>query len=402
MPKKFLCLTLLALAGMASAVDVPSGWHGRRDNNAVVFVPDDHNGRTYLLMAFDPLPAGGFAANVWLPAMAAELSAGYGSVLDEGRVEGSADVATLTQRLNVAGKPVRAVYTAFPRADAHMQLLLLLSEEDAALFAAHQEASQALMAALYAEAREKDEGREKVAQTASSAQGEWRSAPGAGVQPDAVEALLYHGELEYWGLDLHFVETQTLLLKDGSAYTNLKVPPADLDVVAAREHEPQHWTRWRRAGDGYDIEANGAWQRAEGSVVRGAKAGETLNGTYTYSAASGNVYSGGSVHFHHLTFHPDGSYTDSDYNIAGQSNVNASITVSPHGTTASVATGNGSVHLADTRQGKAADKGGRYRLDGHTLSLTRSDGRTERLLFFFWAGDKNLGIGGKTYAREEK
>lgn len=399
MPKTFLCFALLACAALAHATDLPSGWQSRREDNATVFTPENGSGKTFLLMAFDPLPAGGFAANAWLPVMAAELSAGYGSVLDKGQVEGSAEVATLAQRLEVAGKPVRAVYTAFPRADGQMQLLLLLSEEDAALFAAHQAQSQTIMAALYAQAHG---NKVESAKATPAEKGEWRTAPDRGVKPGDIEALLYHGELEYWGTDLQFVERQTLLLRDGSAYTNLTLPPADLDVAASRQHDPEHWTRWRKQGEGYQIEEKGHWRAAEGSAVRGGKAGETLNGTYTYSAAYGTVYSGGSAYFHHLTFYPDGRYSDSDYSIAGQSNVNTSITVSPHGTTASVATGNGSVHLADT--GKAlpdADKGGRYQLDGHTLILTRADGSRERLLFFFWAGDKNLSIGGKTYARED-
>ncbi|MDO5091017.1 MAG: hypothetical protein Q4D61_05680 [Cardiobacteriaceae bacterium] len=397
--RRMVLLALVCAFSLAQALELPAGWQRRHDGNATVFTPQDSAGKTYFLMAFDPLPSGGIAAQEWLPAVAAKLSAGYGNVLDRGEVRGEAGIATLAQRIDVAGKTVQALYTAFARDGDEMQLLLLLSEEDAALFAAHQEQSQAIMAALYAQAQ----GKDAQGKVAPSGNGEWRSAPGAGVQADAIEALLHHGDLEYVGIDLHFVETQTLLLKDGSAYTNLKVPPADLDLATARQHDAAHWTRWRKTGDGYDIETDGAWQKAPGSAVRAATAGETLNGTYTYSAASGNVYSGGRVYFHYLTFHRDGSYEDSDYQIAGQSNVNSSITVSPHGTTASVATGNGSVHLADTRQEKTADKGGRYQLDGHTLILTRDDGSRERLLFFFWAeDDENLSIGGKTYTRGGK
>lgn len=32
--------------------------------------------------------------------------------------------------------------------------------------------------------------------------------------------------------------------------------------------------------------------------------------------------------------------------------------------------------------------------------MTQPDGSTARQLFFFWAGDKNISIGGATYAAE--
>ena len=229
---------------------------------------------------------------------------------------------------------------------------------------------------------------EQSAADAAAARFKWTTAPGKGVQAGDIEALLYYGYNADYGAGLTFEEEQRLVLKDGWAYDNLRVPPADLDVAASRKNEPELWHQWRKSGDDYEIEKNGAWKKLPGIAVRSAKAGETLNRSYTYSASGGSYY-GGYVLFKTLEFKPDGTFTTSDHSST-HANTNGLGQISSEGI------GSGAISHGTS----GSNGGGHYKLDGYTIEMTQPDGSTARQLFFFWAGDKNISIGGATYAAE--
>ena len=242
---------------------------------------------------------------------------------------------------------------------------------------------------------------------AEAARFKWVTAPGQGVQDKDIETLLFHGEAEYFGTDITFVEAQYLLLKDGWAYDNLQVPPADLDVAASRRHEPEHWRRWRKQGDNYQYEKDGQWQAYDATPVRPGKAGETLAGTYTYSTSSGTLYTGSHVSFPYLTFGKDGSFSRSGYSSSASTNyIDSSTFANSDGVVSGVYDGfqdSGTVTVGSTGTGgKGEERPGHYKIDGYTIELTGPDGKTERKLFFFWADDKNISVGGTTYSREDK
>ena len=242
---------------------------------------------------------------------------------------------------------------------------------------------------------------------AEAARFKWVTAPGQGVQDKDIETLLFHGEAEYFGTDITFVEAQYLLLKDGWAYDNLQVPPADLDVAASRRHEPEHWRRWRKQGDNYQYEKDGQWQAYDATPVRPGKAGEILAGTYTYSTSSGTLYTGSHVSFTYLTFGKDGSFSRSGYSSSASTNyIDSSTFANSDGVVSGVYEGfqdSGTVTVGSTGTGgKGEERPGHYKIDGYTIELTGPDGKTERKLFFFWADDKNISVGGTTYSREDK
>ena len=242
---------------------------------------------------------------------------------------------------------------------------------------------------------------------AEAARFKWVTAPGQGVQDKDIETLLFHGEAEYFGTDITFVEAQYLLLKDGWAYDNLQVPPADLDVAASRQHEPEHWRRWRKQGDSYQYEKDGQWQAYDATPVRPGKAGEILAGTYTYSTSSGTLYTGSHVSFSYLTFGKDGSFSRSRYSSSASTNyIDSSTFANSDGVVSGVYDGfqdSGTVTVGSTGTGgKGEERPGHYKIDGYTIELTGPDGKTERKLFFFWADDKNISVGGTTYSREDK
>ena len=540
----------------ALALDLPSGWTSREGNNLTHYQPQDIGDRVFILSALTPLPDGGKRSADWLTAVAPQFAGQYGKVLEHGTAEQAGDLANMTYRVEVQGKPLHINFTAFPAGDGKMRLVQLLSEEDATLLQRYQDDAKAIIAGLYVEGEGDgatatpastatadtatasssssaaatvasstgssgtsavksgiDDGKEfmqtfkmdgltpggdlafgdyqcavqtddgmkytlslydngeyrvsgdrtgtgefkyerdgrinvdsnynlynfevlgemreiafffrgkngetgiygqqltsgiinicqyqgaskepspsqqaaqKAAADAEAARFKWVTAPGKGVQPDEIEAVMFYGYNSYgWGVS--FEEEQRLVLKDGWAYDNLRVPPADLDVAASRKNEPELWHKWRKNGKDYEIEKDSAWKKLPGHPVRGAKAGETLNRSYTYSASGGDYY-GGYALFKTLKFKPDGIFDSSDYgsthaNSNGLGQINSE----------------GIGHGAISHGASSSNDRGRYKLDGYTIEMTQPDGTTARQLFFFWADDKNISIGGATYSSE--
>ena len=142
--------------------------------------------------------------------------------------------------------------------------------------------------------------------------------------------------------------------------------------------------------------------------MRPGKAGETLDGTYTYSTSSGTLFTGSHVSFTYLTFGKDGSFSRSGYSSSAWSNYIGSATyANSDGTVVGVNSDSYNTSITSASRtadnsGKGEERPGRYKIDGYTIELTDPDGKTARKLFFFWADDKNISVGGTTYSREDK
>lgn len=117
----------------ALALDLPSGWTSREENNLTHYQPQDIGDRVFILSALTPLPDGGKRSADWLTAVAPQFAGQYGKVLEHGTAEQAGDLANMTYRVEVQGKPLHINFTAFPAGDGKMRLVQLLSEEDAAL-----------------------------------------------------------------------------------------------------------------------------------------------------------------------------------------------------------------------------------------------------------------------------
>ena len=509
-----------------------------RRKNLTHYQPQDIGDRVFMLSVLTPLPDGGKRSADWLTAVAPQFAGQYGKVLEHGTAEQAGDLANMTYRVEVQGKPLHINFTAFPAGDGKMRLVQLLSEEDATLLQRYQDGAKAIIAGLYVEGEGDgataapastadtttassssssraatvasstgssgtsavkggiDDGKEfiqtfkmdgltpggdlafgdyqcavqteggmkftlslydngqyrvsgnsestgefqyerdgrinisserflynydyddepkeiafffrgkngetgiygqqltsgiinicqyqgaskepspsqqaaqKAAADAEAARFKWVTAPGKGVQPDEIEAVMFYGYNSYgWGVS--FEEEQRLVLKDGWAYDNLRVPPADLDVAASRKNEPELWHKWRKNGKDYEIEKDSAWKKLPGHPVRGAKTGETLSRNYTYSASGGDYY-GGYALFKTLKFKPDGTFDSSDY---GSTHANSN----GLGQINSEGIGNGAI----SHGASSSNDRGRYKLDGYTIEMTYPDGTTARQLFFF-------------------
>ncbi len=176
-----------------------------------------------------------------------------------------------------------------------------------------------------------------------------------------------------------------LLLRDGSAFDSLEIPPTDFDVAASKRAQPRDWGRWTRTKDGFRV----VWNRPkdtdeiknENRCVP-AKPGERLNRAYSSTSGGGNTAMGGDVMIAisgTYEFFPDGRF--STERSAG-------------GTSSSITT------LSKSKNA------GTYRLDGHALTLRFNDGKTLRRLFYFYPSEKSrsdvIGIGSSTYIGEKR
>ena len=135
----------------ALALDLPSGWTSREENNLTHYQPQDIGDRVFMLSVLTPLPDGGKRSADWLTAVAPQFAGQYGKVLEHGTAEQAGDLANMTYRVEVQGKPLHINFTAFPAGDGKMRLVQLLSEEDAALLQRYQDDAKAFIAGLYVE-----------------------------------------------------------------------------------------------------------------------------------------------------------------------------------------------------------------------------------------------------------
>ncbi|MFC4453658.1 hypothetical protein [Deinococcus sonorensis] len=236
------------------------------------------------------------------------------------------------------------------------------------------------------------QGSSPVAEAKRAAQAElerfnrYRLKPNAGPSLAQIQGLLHTYENTYEGINVTGRETTTLLLKDGTAYLNLRWSPHDLDVAASRKGEPQAWTTWRRQGERYELLQGGHWTPMNGTLGVPGNRREGLSGRYEFFSAytSGTLMNGATATTRDVyTFTPGGQFTRS-----GSSGVAGTLN---NGITMTTAAGSGP-SSGDT---------GTYVFDGYTLEFRGPDGQTSRTYAFFWdAKHDALMIGGRTYTRK--
>lgn len=397
-----LALVLAALvASPAQALDAPSGWQRQNQDGLTIFMPADVGSRVFMVMLTDPLPMGGKTLQDWGPGMADHLSASYGQVTGRDSPRSESSLWSITHQIKPAqgSTDLFALYTMYPAGNDRARVALMIGEAAPELLQRYGEASTTLIANAMRETG--TEPSSPPAQVATTAPGPssngatrqsgssnkdfpWTTAPGQGLSLSQIETITHSLEQVNDSRGIYLDEEHVLLLKDGTAYTNLRVPPEDLDVAASRRNEPEKWTRWRKQGKDYQLERNGQWRDSDGTATVPARSGERLDGSYTASASYGSMYTTSHTFKDTLFFGADGSYS----------------------TNSSVRGGTGTLNnLADNSMRGNADalgqNQGSYHLDGYTLERRYADGRVERTLFFFWNHKKErIYIKNRTYTRK--
>ena len=117
------------------------------------------------------------------------------------------------------------------------------------------------------------------------------AVPGTGVRDSEIEGIVYEGRGETTVTGYAYVETAHLLLKDGWAYSDLDVPPEDLNVDAARRLYPASWHK--RRAQGKDIylqdERTEQWSRSSATYIRPLEPQLNLNLIHRNSVRFGGM-----------------------------------------------------------------------------------------------------------------
>ena len=240
------------------------------------------------------------------------------------------------------------------------------------------------------------------------------AVPGSGVPESDIEAVVYEGRGMSTATGYAYVETVHLLLKDGWAYSELDVPPEDLNVEAARRAYPARWHQWRAQGKDFYLQdqRTGQWSRLDATPIRPLEAQLDIHLMHRNSFSFGGMGSVNTTSW--ITFSRDGSFERARGVLAGSGVVQSAGGFS--GSTASVQdrngtsssssgsySGGGGTAGATSRQQSrsgSADSYGRYKVSGWVLELDLADGQVQRLLAFHPFSDKmrdSIYLGGTTY-----
>jgi hypothetical protein len=393
---------LAIVAGLApllngQAVRPLPGWTSRQEGDRQVLSPSN-------------VPNGGFVMTIepaenlegrdfeqWFRSRVAAESARRGGDTSRGKITRS------TERMifvTVSYRGSTVLYAAVRRTDGAVQFSAIQTSLAAVRSQNHMAESGQMLAQLLAGNGARAE--QKPPAIAPSASEETRAperaqaeaSTGAGVLPEAVEAVLHEGvgTTTVWGFA--YVETVHLLFKDGREYTGLDKPLSDLDVNSSRRMEPQKWHHWRKATRGYEIEENGRWRTLTADVVRPLEPGSRLDARVEYSRGYSAGGMGGSVFSRSFSFSSDGRFERSNSAfhgtgaVQGAQGVSGSLATSANRQGRSAAGGFSSGTVVTGRfsskstQG-AGDLTGTYRVVGYTLELHCDSGKVERLLAFY-------------------
>ena len=241
----------------------------------------------------------------------------------------------------------------------------------------------------------------------------WVTAPGKGVQPAQIAAIINRHDVQIRagglaGMVSDITDEVYLLLKDGTARRGLPVAPDDLDIARSRANEPKNWGRWRATKNPNQWQISiggGAFQTVEADKAAPAPAQLKLGATYTAYSSSSDVF-GGSYGQTDLTFTSTGRFVRSSrggsYGSLGASvgGANTSTTYDDENSTLSAQSGNGlGIEARERKNNPRGDREGNYALSGYTLTLRYDDGRVERLPFLRFFGGSSVWFEGQRMTR---
>ncbi len=233
----------------------------------------------------------------------------------------------------------------------------------------------------------------------------WVTAPGRGASNDKIAAVLLDSKFNGGSAD----ETVYLLLKDGSVYADLPVPPDTLDVLRSKQKEPDKWGKWRKTAAGYKVSWTGApYQALPGSPVVPALAQAKLQGRYGTGRFSGMIGMTASSSQWGVTFGKNGRFRKDSHSLTTSNfgfGDNATQIASGSDDDGSFAGGSGPGFAFSSEQKKKNPNGARegdYSINGYVLTLRYDNGKVARLPFFFTDGAcKGLWFEGASLSLDE-
>lgn len=244
---------------------------------------------------------------------------------------------------------------------------------------------------------------EKVAKQRAEAEAKrykFVTAPGKGVQPGQIAAILHEYDVQLYSAGVSGMGTNTtdeayLLLKDGTVHKGLPVPPDMLNVSLSRQKEPKTWGRWRQSGNKYQVSwAGGPYQKLDAERVIPARPGERLAGRFGTGSSSASI-GGSSYRLWGVTFTKEGRFQKDNrggsgnstfMQQGGQAAINS--TYDDNGSVTS-ATGGDFTVMGKNKRNPNGDREGTYSIEGYTMILRYDNGSVARMPFFYTMADKS-------------
>lgn len=407
-----LVTALLAPLALVHALDVPSGWTQRVHEDGLLLQPADlPPGKVMQLWVAPPMDTGrdeGFAALARLKDPMRGLGAtGQPACKPPQRLQAGVVLQNCVATVN--GAPIETQIYLRPARNGQVEWLRLAFSQDEALLQQYggglksltsksNELWPALKTLAGDERKRREEGERAAAlERRAAADRAIHVAPGKGVAERDIAVLLWTW---YQPSGESLVENLHLLLKDGTGYRNLDLPPDEFDMAAARRFKPERVIQWRRSGGDWQIKDHDDkdWRTISGTPATPASAGQKIDGTFTHSWYS--ILGGGSSQnrFH---FQPDGTFEQTGKSVFGTGGMAAAngvagmatSTYSRDGstTTSSVSAVGAGAGGAQRQRRNGGDFVGRYRLDRWAMVVERENGEQERVLFAF-NGEKQRAV----------
>lgn len=233
----------------------------------------------------------------------------------------------------------------------------------------------------------------------------WVTKPGKGIPNSKIAAVLLDTRVNGAQAD----ETVYLLLKDGTVYADLPVPPDELDVIRSRQKEPDKWGKWRKVGAGYKVSWAGApYQTLPGRRVSPAPSQVKLAGRWGTGRATNDIITS-SYRLWGVTFTKSGRFRKDERGGSSSSigfGDTATHTASGYDDEGSFGGGFGPNFAVSSSQKKKNPNGARegdYSINGYVLTLRYDNGKVKRLPFFFVdPARKGLWFEGASMERDDK
>lgn len=364
--------------------------------------------------------AGGQPLSQWLTQHAEADIAQRGTVISRGTPSGANNgtVTMIDAYRDASGQPWTVMYAAVPRQNGEAQFSSMVSNLPVPQMVPYIKAGATMLGQM---ARAANGGTARSTQplpnnnmhpsgTATQAKAQRPeskdeqmkravrvSQPGTGVQDSQIEAVLHEGRGISTVNGFQYQESADLLLRDGWEYSNLQVPPEDLNVEVSKQLQPDQWHHWRQQGKDYFIQGQktGQWSKME--VETAVPVRQRINQHLLYRHATTFGGMGSYNTRNDITFSADGNFERSSSVLAGSGVVQAAggfsgsagsyhdrngCSSSASGTSSTGGSTVGAYSMSHCKPGQDPNSYGTYKISGYVLELDSASGQVQRLLAF--------------------
>ncbi|GGJ18972.1 hypothetical protein [Deinococcus roseus] len=403
---KLQSVTILLLFSLALAAPVPAGWQKQQQNQQVILQPANlQAGELYSITVFPAFSLQGKDLQDWMQTFVAEDAAKRGKVTQKVQVSNQKGILVGSGMVQNQSKTENLMYFGVQSDSGWGQVMLVQTGNDAEVAGKYSSATSEVLSGLIEELNARTPPSEQKAQQTPQEETsknepeekpfQWTTRPGKGLQTSEIKGLYLTYVPEFNGLSLlyEYKEHLALLLKDGTAYLGLQVPPEDLDLKASRKNEPEQWTKWKTTGQKllFLDQKTQKWQELKSKLVVPARKGEKIQGDFEAIQNNASAFYGGSIREEHYLFSAKGTFEiarNAEFASSSGSTVSGYSQSNKEGSSGGVSTGSG-VSTSSSSQKTNPDLYGTYTLNGYTLELHLKSGAVQRKLFFFTSSKKD-------------